>query len=91
MTNIWYTRFQNYRTGDFSTIPRDGLFIIRNGELWQPVKGLRITDNLQRLLENITALSNKPETILWWGMDDQIPSTTPYVLVKDLNLTLPTM
>ena len=91
VTNIWYTRFQNYRTGDFSTIPRDGLFIIRNGELWQPVKGLRITDNLQRLLENITALSNKPETILWWGMDDQIPSTTPYVLVKDLNLTLPTM
>lgn len=91
VTNIWYTRFQNFRTGDFSTIPRDGLFVIRNGELWRPVKGLRITDNLQRLLENISALSSKPETILWWGMDDQIPSTTPYVLVKDLNLTLPTM
>ena len=91
VTNIWYTRFQNFRTGDFSTIPRDGIFVIRNGEIWRPVKGLRITDNLQRLLENITALSSKPETILWWGMDDQVPSTTPYVLVKDLNLTLPTM
>jgi PmbA protein len=91
VSNIWYTRFQNYRTGDFSTIPRDGLFIIRNGELWRSVKGLRITDNLQRILENIVALSSKPETMLWWGMEYQVPVNTPYVLVKGVNITKPTM
>ena len=31
VTNIWYTRFQNYVTGDFSTIPRDGMFLIEDG------------------------------------------------------------
>lgn len=91
VTNLWYTRFQNYRTGDFSTIPRDGIFLIKNGQMWRSVKGLRITDNLQRILENITAISSKPETILWWGMEYQVPVTTPYVLVKGVNVTRPTM
>jgi len=28
VTNVWYTRFANYHTGDFSTIPRDGCYLI---------------------------------------------------------------
>jgi PmbA protein len=87
VTNIWYTRFQNYLTGDFSTIPRDGIFLIKNGEIVKSVKDIRITDNLQKILENITGLSNKQEWIIWWGLENQIPVFTPYVLVKDVNIT----
>ncbi|MAG78118.1 TldE-like protein, partial [archaeon] len=46
ITNVWYTRFQNYATGDFSTIPRDGIFLIENGEIVKPLKEIRITDNV---------------------------------------------
>jgi len=89
VTNIWYTRFQNYLTGDFSTIPRDGIFLIKNGEIVRSLKGIRISDNLQRILLNVIRISNKPEWIQRWGSEN--PVFTPYVLVKDVNVTLPTM
>jgi len=87
VTNVWYTRFQNYLTGDFSTIPRDGIFLIKNGEIVKSVKDIRITDNLQNILKNISKLSNKPEWIIWWGLETQTPVLTPYVLVKNVNIT----
>jgi len=91
VTNVWYTRFQNYLTGEFSTIPRDGIFLIRDGEIAKSVKDIRITDNLQTVLENFIGLSNKPEWIIWWGLENQIPVLTPYVLVKNVNITKSTM
>jgi len=91
ITNVWYTRFQNYMSGDFSTIPRDGIFLIQNGNIVKSIKDIRISDNLQRILENVINISNKPEWIIWWGLDFQIPIFTPYVLVKDVNITQSTM
>ena len=91
VTNVWYTRFQNYLTGDFSTIPRDGIFLIKNGEIVKSLKDIRITDNLQKVLEKIIGLSSKPEWIIWWGLETQTPVLTPYVLVKDVKITKSTM
>jgi len=91
VTNVWYTRFQNYLSGDFSTIPRDGIFLIKNGEIVKSLKGIRITDNLQRILENISSLANKSEWIIWWGLEGQSPVLTPHVLVKNVNITMPKM
>jgi len=87
ITNVWYTRFQNYLTGDFSTIPRDGIFLFKNGEIVKSVKDIRVSDNLQRMLENTSKISNKPEWIIWWGLDFQVPTLTPYILVKNVNIT----
>ncbi|MFO7976905.1 MAG: metallopeptidase TldD-related protein [Candidatus Hydrogenedentota bacterium] len=66
VTNVWYTRFQNYHTGDFSTIPRDAAITIDNGELGHAVTGIRISDSLPRLLTSITRLSRKQQQIHWW-------------------------
>jgi PmbA protein len=78
-------------TGDFSTIPRDGIFLIKNGEIVKSLKDIRITDNLQKVLEKIIGLSSKPEWIIWWGLETQTPVLTPYVLVKDVKITKSTM
>jgi PmbA protein len=91
ITNVWYTRFQNYLNGDFSTIPRDGIFLYKNGKIVKPVKEIRVSDNLQGILENVVNISNRPEWILWWGLDYQVPIFTPYVLVKNVNITRSTM
>ena len=92
ITNVWYTRFQNYMTGDFSTIPRDGIFEIKNGEISGSLKNIRITENLQKILMNIKNISNEPKWIQWWGMEGTgAPALAPHVLVKDVNITLPTM
>ena len=41
VTNNWYTRYQNMRTGDYSTVPRDAAFRIQGGEIKEPVSGFQ--------------------------------------------------
>ena len=86
LTNTWYTRFQNYAKGDFSTIPRDGIFLIENGEIKQSLKDLRISDNVLTMLNNVTAISKERQQVHWWGEVDP-PALSPYVLIKDVHLT----
>jgi PmbA protein len=85
ITNNWYTRFQNYQTGDFSTICRDGVFEIRNGRLTRPVKGMRLSDNIIRILQSVKALSKEQHWIRWWEVG--VPTLTPYVLVEGVGIT----
>jgi len=85
LTNNWYTRFQNYQTGDFSSICRDGAFQIRNGKIERSLKGLRISDNMLRLLQSITALSNDRRWIKWWEVTT--PVYLPEIVVEDVGIT----
>ena len=87
ITNVWYTRFQNYVTGDFSTIPRDGTFLLKDGEIECPIKEIRISDNMQKILLNIASLSHKKEQIYWWEVD--VPVFAPHALIKGVKITKP--
>ncbi len=85
ITNNWYTRFQNYRTGDFSTIPRDAMFWIKNGTLGLPVKGLRVSDNMIRILQSTRSVSKGRKWMRWWEVD--IPTYLGHVLVDNVGIT----
>ncbi len=86
LTNTWYTRFQNYVKGDFSTIPRDGIFQIEKGEIAQSLKDLRVSDNALTMLSNIAAISKERQHVHWWAEADP-PSLSPYVLIRNVHLT----
>ena len=66
ITNTWYTRFSNHLTGDFSTMPRDLAIYIKKGSPEFAVKqinvssgvGIRISDNMIRMMLNITKVGN---------------------------------
>ncbi len=83
--NLWYTRFQDYRNGDFSTIPRDGIFYIENGEIKESWKGIRVTENMPHIFSNIVEVSKEREKVKWW--DEVLPSYLPYILVDGINIT----
>ncbi len=85
VTNVWYTRFQNYDTGDFSTIPRDGVFLIENGHITKAIKDIRISDNLIRLLQHVKGIGKIPLAVKGW--ENEIPVTTPAVLIENVNIT----
>ena len=85
ITNNWYTRFQNLRTGDYSTLPRDATFYIKDGEVKYCVAGLRISDSLPRQLKSISAISKERRWIYWWEVNT--PTLAPYLLVKQVNVT----
>src|SRR2546422_1066953 len=87
LTNTWYTRYQSYVTGDLSTIPRDGIFHIRKGDVVEAWKDIRLTDNLLHLLKNIEALGDEPEQMMWWG-EVSIPNSVPYARIKDVGITM---
>ncbi|MCS7136931.1 MAG: metallopeptidase TldD-related protein, partial [Candidatus Caldarchaeum sp.] len=78
-------RYQNYRTGEFSTIPRDGLFHIKNGSVEKPVKGLRLSDNILNILKNIRSLGNEAWFIKWWEVET--PTYAPAAVVEKINFT----
>ncbi|MDW8042391.1 MAG: TldD/PmbA family protein [Nitrososphaerota archaeon] len=88
VTNDWYLRYQDISRGDFSTITRDGLFLIRNGTIEHAVKGLRLSDNFLRLLKNVEEVSSEKFPIRWWEVD--VPVRAPYVLLRDVRFTRPT-
>jgi len=85
LTNNWYTRFQNYQTGDFSSICRDGAFEIRDGKIGRSLKGLRISDNMSRILQSISALSKERRWIRWWEVPT--PVYLPHTVVEDVGIT----
>lgn len=85
ITNNWYTRFQNLRTGEYSTLPRDAAFYIKNGELKYAVAGLRVSDSLLRQLKSIAAATKERRWIYWWEV--RIPTLTPYLLIKQTKVT----
>lgn len=86
LTNTWYTRFQNYKKGDFSTIPRDGIFLIENGEIKQSLKDVRLSDNALSMLGNIAGVSKERKHVHWWIEADP-PSLAPYIFIKDVHVT----
>ncbi len=91
VNNITYVRFQDYRTGDFSGIIRDGLFKIENGEITNSVKGLRLSDNILHILQNANALSREALQISHWWMEFDTPSVwTPLMTAKNVGFTAAT-
>jgi PmbA protein len=85
VTSNWYTRFTNMLEGTFSSIPRDGMFLIEKGEITQPVRKLRITDNLLRMSKNITAIGNDRKQINWWEVNT--PTFIPSLKIADCSIT----
>ncbi|MEM1898930.1 MAG: metallopeptidase TldD-related protein, partial [Sulfolobales archaeon] len=87
ITNNWYTRLQNYVEGTFSTVSRDAVFYIRNGEVVGSTGRVRIADNLNKLLNNVVMIGKECYMIKWWEVT--VPSKVPYLLVRDVNITKP--
>lgn len=86
LTNTWYTRFQSYVTGEFSTIPRDGIFRIRKGEIVEVWKDVRLTDNLLGVWSRVKGLSKNRDDVMWWGEVAE-PTLAPYGLAKGVGIT----
>lgn len=85
IVNTWYTRFQDYREGVFSTIPRDGIFYIENGEIKESWAGIRISDSLLNIFSNIGGISRETKKIKWW--DETLPTSSPFVEVEEVNIS----
>jgi len=85
ITNNWYTRFHNYVEGIFSTVSRDALLIVENGDIVGAAKKVRITDTLPNLLSRINAVGRTLYKVKWWEIG--VPVEIPFVLVRGLRIS----
>ncbi|MEM0158353.1 MAG: TldD/PmbA family protein [Thermoplasmataceae archaeon] len=85
INNAWYTRFQDYRNGVFSTVPRDGVFIVENGDLAGVGSGIRISDSIPHILMSLKEISRETKYVKWW--EEIFPSRSPYALAEGINIS----
>ncbi|MFX0211743.1 MAG: TldD/PmbA family protein, partial [Candidatus Hodarchaeota archaeon] len=89
VTCNWYTRFTSAISTEFSTIPRDAMFLVENGEVGQPIKNVRISDNLLRMLKNIEAMARDRVQVQWWEVNT--PTFIPTLKIRDCRITTATI
>ncbi len=85
ITNNWYTRYQNMRTGEYSTVPRDAAFRIESGEIKESIAGLRVSDSIPRQLKNIETVSKERDWIRWWEVNT--PTLVPSMKINGVHVT----
>ena len=85
INNNWYTRYQNYLEGAFSTVCRDSVIVYKDGKPVGNAGRIRISDYLPRLLKNVEEISKESYTVKWW--DAPLPTIAPYILIKGVNIT----
>ena len=59
VTRFWYIRPVNPRTAQFTGLTRDGLFLIENGKVTQPLVNMRFNESPFRLLQNVKQLGRE--------------------------------
>ncbi len=84
-TNNWYTRFQNYPEGLFSTVTRDALLVVRGGKPVACSPRVRLTGSMKDVIRNVEGLGRTQWPIRWWEV--RIPSLLPHVLVSKIGVT----
>lgn len=87
--NATYTRFQNIIEGTFSSILRDGIFLVENGELTKAIKGARLSDNILNILTNVDGLTRDIKQVFHWWM--QYPVYAPLVRAREIGISRSTM
>jgi len=84
---LWYTYPVNgMRAGDFTgTIVADS-YVIRNGQLAEPVKPntLRITENLMNVMNNIIGVTREGKPVIVWAADEIVHA--PEIAVQKVHL-----
>jgi PmbA protein len=88
ITNNWYTRFQNYLEGRFSTVSRDAVILYENKKPVACTERIRIADSMPNLFSSIEAIGRETWQIEWWEVT--VPTRIPHILVKDVGLSRPT-
>jgi len=63
ITRFWYTRTVHPRDAVVTGMTRDGTFVIRNGEIAQPIKSLRFTQSYVEALKDTEVIGTTPRVL----------------------------
>jgi len=85
VTNNWYTRFQSYAKGEYSTLPRDAAWLVEDGELKHPVAGIRLSGEIPHQIRELDAIGKDRRWVQWWEVD--VPHLIPALRFPNAKVT----
>ncbi len=85
ISNVWYTRFANFRLGNMSTLQRDVGFYISNGKVQGGFIGARLSLTIKDLISKVLFASKADEWVLPWDVWN--PSKTGFVALEEVEVT----
>lgn len=72
VTNLHYTNFVNPPVGSITGMSKDGLFIIKNGEIVGSAKNMRFTDEIPRILKDIEIAKEQRQPTSMMGIGGMV-------------------
>jgi len=85
ITRFWYTRLIHPRDCVITGMTRDGVFLIKDGQLAHPVKNLRFTQSYVDALARVDAVGK--ETFLLSSSFGNIAARVPALKIDGFNFT----
>ena len=83
VTHFWYIRFVNPQTLQHTGLTRDGVFLIENGKIAEPVMNFRFNDSPVELLKNTKKLG-RPERVRGLEGGEMV---APAILASNFHFT----
>ncbi len=82
---FWYTRLVHPRDCVITGMTRDGVFLIKNGDLAYPVKDLRFTQSYVEALANVESVGEEPRLLMseFGGQATRVPA----LKIRGFNFT----
>jgi predicted Zn-dependent protease len=84
ITNFHYINFVNPPVGSITGMTKDGLFVIKNGEIVGSAKNMRFTDEIPRMLEDIEIGKVLKQPIM---QTYKVRSIIPPIKIKNFRFT----
>jgi predicted Zn-dependent protease len=82
ITRLWYIRFLQQRTLQLTGLTRDGVFLVENGKVTDPVTNFRWNESPVRVLQNAKRLTKSARALGSEGGS----TIAPAMVVADFNL-----
>lgn len=83
VSRFHYMNVVDIKTGMLTALTRDGLFLIEDGKVTKPIKNLRFTDSLLRMINNIDGIGDEHVVVNKYYSTTKVPA----LKIKDMVFT----
>ena len=90
VTRFWYTNTVREHEALVTTMTRDGTFLVEDGQITRPLRDVRVTDDLLRILAATEALGTRQRLVghgEFYGRRFAHGVLCPAIRVADLRVT----
>lgn len=87
VTNLHYSNFIDVTRGTVTGMTKDGLFIVKNGEIVGSAKNMRFSDSLLQMFSHLDASKEIHQVFPFWGQILNRTLLTPVMRIESMNFS----